>query len=369
MKIKKVILSSFLVAALGIFADNVQPTQNNVSSSDVYKSQDAFASVYEKANDSVVNIRTKKTIIVNTYNPLEAFLFGTSGRRQQKRESGSLGSGFIISSDGYVMTNNHVIDGANEIFVKMANGQELSAKLIGTSPEIDIAILKINSNQTFKPLKFANSNNIKIGHWAIAFGNPLGLNSSMTVGVISASGRSSLGIEQIENFIQTDAAINQGNSGGPLLDINGNVIGVNTAIYSPTGGNIGLSFAIPSNLAVNVKDSILKTGKYERPYLGIGLIELTPEQIRERNLPFTTGLVVTEIIENSPAIKYGLKSKDIILEMDGKRVTSAGAFVGELAAKKIGDTVTLKVYSNGTTKTLNVKLEKFTIPTQQTQRR
>ena len=260
MKLKKIITTSFMAAALTAtaavnktdFLQNKQIVQNTNVTGDMYSAQDAFASVYDKAKDSVVNIRTKKTIVVETYNPLEAFLFGTSGVRQQRRESGSLGSGFIISSDGYMMTNNHVIDGADEIYVKLSDGHEYLAKLVGTSPEVDIAILKVNANRTFKPLKFANSDNIKIGHWAIAFGNPLGLNSSMTVGVIGASGRSSLGIEQVENFIQTDASINQGNSGGPLLNINGDVIGVNTAIYSPNGGSVGLSFAIPSNLAENV---------------------------------------------------------------------------------------------------------------------
>ena len=276
MKFKNILTSSFLAAALASgttmaetsVLQNKQVVQNTNVSSDMYRAQDAFAAVYDKAKDSVVNIRTKSTIVVETYNPLEAFLFGTSGRRREKKETGSLGSGFIISSDGYIMTNNHVINGADEIYVKMSDGQEYLAKLVGTSPEVDIAILKVMANRTFKPLKFANSDNIKIGHWAIAFGNPLGLNSSMTVGVIGASGRSSLGIEQVENFIQTDAAINQGNSGGPLLNINGDVIGVNTAIYSTNGGSVGLSFAIPSNLASNVRDSILKSGRYERPYIG-----------------------------------------------------------------------------------------------------
>ena len=246
MKLKNIMIAGFLLAAAGGFANTATQTGNNTnvqsSANVVDRTQEAFSNVYEKTKHSVVNIRTKKTIIVNTYNPLEEFLFGTSGRRQERRESGSLGSGFVISSDGYVMTNNHVIDGADEIFVKFGDGEEYSAKLIGSSPEVDIAILKINSSRTFAPLKFANSDNIKIGHWAIAFGNPLGLNSSMTVGVIGASGRSSLGIEQIENFIQTDASINQGNSGGPLLDISGNVIGVNTAIFSTTGGSIGIGF-------------------------------------------------------------------------------------------------------------------------------
>ena len=377
MKFKNILTSSFLAAALASgttmaetsVLQNKQVVQNTNVSSDMYRAQDAFAAVYDKAKDSVVNIRTKSTIVVETYNPLEAFLFGTSGRRREKKETGSLGSGFIISSDGYIMTNNHVINGADEIYVKMSDGQEYLAKLVGTSPEVDIAILKVMANRTFKPLKFANSDNIKIGHWAIAFGNPLGLNSSMTVGVIGASGRSSLGIEQVENFIQTDAAINQGNSGGPLLNINGDVIGVNTAIYSTNGGSVGLSFAIPSNLASNVRDSILKSGRYERPYIGISVLDLTQEIKKQRNIPYSTGIMVQQVYSGSPAAKYGLKVEDIILEINGKTVTSAGAFIGELAAKKVGETVNLKVFSGGKEKNISMKLESFSYSNQQTNTR
>ena len=377
MKFKNILTSSFLAAALASgttmaetsVLQNKQVVQNTNVSSDMYRAQDAFAAVYDKAKDSVVNIRTKSTIVVETYNPLEAFLFGTSGRRREKKETGSLGSGFIISSDGYIMTNNHVINGADEIYVKMSDGQEYLAKLVGTSPEVDIAILKVMANRTFKPLKFANSDNIKIGHWAIAFGNPLGLNSSMTVGVIGASGRSSLGIEQVENFIQTDAAINQGNSGGPLLNINGDVIGVNTAIYSTNGGSVGLSFAIPSNLASNVRDSILKSGRYERPYIGISVLDLTQEIKKQRNIPYSTGIMVQQVYSGSPAAKYGLKVGDIILEINGKTVTSAGAFIGELAAKKVGEIVNLKVFSGGKEKNISMKLESFSYSNQQTNTR
>ena len=377
MKFKNILTSSFLAAALASgttmaetsVLQNKQVVQNTNVSSDMYRAQDAFAAVYDKAKDSVVNIRTKSTIVVETYNPLEAFLFGTSGRRREKKETGSLGSGFIISSDGYIMTNNHVINGADEIYVKMSDGQEYLAKLVGTSPEVDIAILKVMANRTFKPLKFANSDNIKIGHWAIAFGNPLGLNSSMTVGVIGASGRSSLGIEQVENFIQTDAAINQGNSGGPLLNINGDVIGVNTAIYSTNGGSVGLSFAIPSNLASNVRDSILKSGRYERPYIGISVLDLTQEIKKQRNIPYSTGIMVQQVYSGSPAAKYGLKVGDIILEINGKTVTSAGVFIGELAAKKVGETVNLKVFSGGKEKNISMKLESFSYSNQQTNTR
>ena len=379
MKIKNILTASFLAATLAsgtamakseILSDK-QVVQNTNVTGDMYRAQDAFAAVYDKAKDSIVNIRTKSTIVVQTYNPLEAFLFGTSGVRQERKETGSLGSGFIISSDGYIMTNNHVISGADEIYVKMSDGQEYLAKLVGTSPEVDIAILKVSTNKTFKPLKFANSDNIKIGHWAIAFGNPLGLNSSMTVGVIGASGRSSLGIEQVENFIQTDAAINQGNSGGPLLNINGDVIGVNTAIYSTNGGSVGLSFAIPSNLASNVRDSIIKSGKYERPYVGISVLDLTQEIKKQRNIPYSTGIIVQQVYPGSPASKYGLKAGDVILEIDGKTVTSAGAFIGEVAAKKTEETINLKVFSGGKEKNIAMKLEAFSYTNQQrnTQRR
>ena len=379
MKIKNILTASFLAATLAsgtamakseILSDK-QVVQNTNVTGDMYRAQDAFAAVYDKAKDSIVNIRTKSTIVVQTYNPLEAFLFGTSGVRQERKETGSLGSGFIISSDGYIMTNNHVISGADEIYVKMSDGQEYLAKLVGTSPEVDIAILKVSTNKTFKPLKFANSDNIKIGHWAIAFGNPLGLNSSMTVGVIGASGRSSLGIEQVENFIQTDAAMNQGNSGGPLLNINGDVIGVNTAIYSTNGGSVGLSFAIPSNLASNVRDSIIKSGKYERPYVGISVLDLTQEIKKQRNIPYSTGIIVQQVYPGSPASKYGLKAGDVILEIDGKTLTSAGAFIGEVAAKKTGETINLKVFSGGKEKNIAMKLEAFSYTNQQrnTQRR
>lgn len=373
MKIKNILTASFLAATLAsgtamakseILSDK-QVVQNTNVTGDMYRAQDAFAAVYDKAKDSIVNIRTKSTIVVQTYNPLEAFLFGTSGVRQERKETGSLGSGFIISSDGYIMTNNHVISGADEIYVKMSDGQEYLAKLVGTSPEVDIAILKVSTNKTFKPLKFANSDNIKIGHWAIAFGNPLGLNSSMTVGVIGASGRSSLGIEQVENFIQTDAAINQGNSGGPLLNINGDVIGVNTAIYSTNGGSVGLSFAIPSNLASNVRDSIIKSGKYERPYVGISVLDLTQEIKKQKNIPYSTGIIVQQVYPGSPASKYGLKAGDIILEINGKTVTSAGAFIGEVAAKKTGETINLKVFSGGKEKNIAMKLEAFSYTNRQ----
>ena len=320
------------------------------------ETQDAFVQVYKNTKDSIVNIRTKKTVTVNTYNPLEELLFGRSGG-VEKRESGALGSGFVVSEDGYIVTNNHVVSNADEIFVKFSDGREYKTKLIGTSSEVDIAVLKIEANEKFKPLEFSDSDKIEIGQWSIAFGNPMGLNDSMTVGVISAAGRSSLGIEEIENFIQTDAAINQGNSGGPLIDINGKVIGVNTAILSTSGGSVGLGFAIPSNLASVVKDSIIATGKFEKPYIVVYLNNLDSEKIKALNIKSTNGVLIAKVVADGPAARAGIQANDVIVAVNGKAVNSAGAFIGELAAKKVGESVELSVIRNSQTVKIRVTLE------------
>ena len=335
----------------------VSPEELKKYTKNAAQTQDAFVGVHNSVKDSIVNIRTKKTVTVNTYNPLEELLYGRSGG-QEKRESGSLGSGFVVSKDGYVVTNNHVIDGADEIYVKFSNGREYRTKLVGTSPEVDIAVLKIDSNETFKPLEFANSDQVQIGQWSIAFGNPLGLNDSMTVGIVSAAGRSSLGIEEIENFIQTDAAINQGNSGGPLIDITGKVIGVNTAIYSQSGGSVGIGFAIPANLVTTVKDSIIATGKFEKPYIGIYLGNLDADKVKALNLKSSNGVFIAGTVPNGPAAAAGITKNDIITAVDGKEVNSAGAFVGEIAAKKVGQSVKLTISRNGKTSEVSVTLVK-----------
>ena len=258
------------------------------------------------------------------------------------------------------MTNNHVVNGADEIFVKFSDGRELEAKLVGNDPEVDIAILKIQSKETFKPVEFGNSDSISVGQWAIAFGNPLGLNDTMTVGIVSAKGRSSLGIEKIENFIQTDAAINQGNSGGPLVDISGKVIGINTAIYSPSGGSIGIGFAIPANLAVNIKDSIIRTGKVERAFLGTELQDLTPQLVKQFNLSTSNGVLVTNVSEGSPAEKAGLKSGDVITQLNDSRVNSASQLVAQIASLRIGSNISLTYIRDGKTYKADTILTKRT---------
>ena len=349
----------FLLNCSNSKTDNqLQNKDGTIKSKNATETQNEFSQVYEHVKDSVVNIRTKKTTYVNTYNPLEEFLYGKSGGTE-KRESGTLGSGFVVSEDGYVMTNNHVVDGADEIYVIFSDGREYKTKIVGRTPEIDIAILKIESTEKFKPIEFANSDETKIGQWAIAFGNPLGLNNTMTVGVVSATGRSSLGIEKIENFIQTDAAINQGNSGGPLIDINGRLIGINTAIMSQSGGSVGIGFAIPANLAKNVKDSIISTGKYERPFIGIQLQDLTSELAKQFGLKSTNGVLVSSVEPNSPAQKAGLQNGDVIIKLDNKAVHTSGALIGEIAAKRIGDNVTLTIIRDKKEVSVKVTLAKM----------
>ena len=328
------------------------------TSKNALQTQNEFVEVSEKLKDSIVNIRTKKTVYVNYYNPLEQFLFGRSEPRTEKKESGSLGSGFVISTDGYVMTNNHVVNGADQIYVKFTDGRELEAKLVGSDPDVDIAILKIQSSESFKAVEFGDSDDIKVGQWAIAFGNPLGLNDTMTVGIVSAKGRSSLGIEKIENFIQTDAAINQGNSGGPLVDITGKVVGINTAIYSPSGGSIGIGFAIPANLAVNIKDSIIKTGKVERAFLGIELQDLNAQLAKQFNLSTTSGVLVTNVTEKSPAEKAGLKSGDVITKLNNNKVSSSSQMLAQIASLKIGSNITMEYIRDGKTATASTVLAK-----------
>ena len=349
----------FLLNCSNSKTDNqLQNKDGTIKSKNATETQNEFSQVYEHVKDSVVNIRTKKTTYVNTYNPLEEFLYGKSGGTE-KRESGTLGSGFVVSGDGYVMTNNHVVDGADEIYVIFSDGREYKTKIVGRTPEIDIAILKIESTEKFKPIEFANSDETKIGQWAIAFGNPLGLNNTMTVGVVSATGRSSLGIEKVENFIQTDAAINQGNSGGPLIDINGRLIGINTAILSQSGGSVGIGFAIPANLAKNVKDSIISTGKYERPFIGIQLQDLTSELSKQFGLKSTSGVLISTVEPNSPAQKAGLKNGDVIIKLDNKSINSSGSLVGQIAAKKVGDNVTLVVMRDQKEVSVKVTLAKM----------
>jgi serine protease Do len=354
---KKMILlfSTFLLLALQSIA-NPAETQNS------------FIQVAEKVMPAVVNINTEKTIQQRYVDPFEELFndpfFGRSFRRKQtpkdyKRKTTSLGSGFVISEDGYIITNNHVIDGADKIEVAFNNKEKYEAKIIGTDPDSDVAVLKIKSDKkTFPYLSLGNSDSIKVGQWAIAIGNPFGLNNTMTAGIISAKGRSGMGIENYEDFIQTDASINPGNSGGPLVDINGDVIGINTAILSKSGGNVGIGFAIPINMAKTITNSIIENGEFERGWLGVQIQDLDHKMAGQFGLDKAKGVLITQIFKDSPASKAGIQIGDVILEVDYQKVSDVFKFKNLIGNKEPNSNIRIKLIRNKKEQILSVKLGK-----------
>tara|TARA_Y100000590_G_scaffold80459_1_gene89353 strand:+ start:843 stop:2267 length:1425 start_codon:yes stop_codon:yes gene_type:complete len=312
----------------------------------------SFADLAEKLMPSVVNISTTQTVVTNVNpfpfdfppgSPFEDMFkeYGTP----QKRKTSALGSGFIIDADGIVITNNHVIKGADDIVVRVNGNKEFKAKVLGMDPLSDIAVLKINSEEKFKPVKFGNSDEARIGDWVIAIGNPFGLGGTVTSGIISARNRD-IGMNRYEDFIQTDASINVGNSGGPLFDMNGNVIGINTAILGQSG-SIGIGFAIPSNSAKKVIDQLIEFGETKRGWLGVRIQIVTKEIADVEKLDRPRGALVASVAENSPSDKAGIKGGDIILEFDGVLINEMKELPKIVAQTKVGKTVKVKVWRNG----------------------
>jgi len=263
------------------------------------------------------------------------------------------GSGFLISSDGYIVTNHHVVGDADVVTVTLRDGKQLDASIVGTDPNTEIALIKIEGND-FPHLRLANSDDIRVGEWVIAIGSPFGLNHSVTAGIVSARGRSNVGIVDYADFIQTDAAINPGNSGGPLLNLDGDVIGVNTAIYSRTGGYMGIGFAIPSNMTRFVADQLRDSGAIVRGYLGIGIENLNAELAEWFGLANTNGILVSEVAPDSPAEKGGIRRDDVIVEFGGQPVTEAGAFRSRVASTPAGSSIPLVVLRDGKRVALDV---------------
>lgn len=317
----------------------------------------AFRQIAKSALPAVVFINVESTVEVPRneyyYNPLEQF-FGGRGLRQappRKYHQEGQGSGFIISKDGYILTNNHVVNGADRIIVTTADGKKYTAKLIGTDPKSEVALIKIEDGDDLPVLPLGNSDEIEVGDWVLAAGNPFGLSQTVTAGIISAKGRSGMGITEYENFIQTDAAINPGNSGGPMLNIRGEVIGINTAIYSRTGGYMGVGFAVPINMAKNIKDQLLKTGKVSRSVLGVVIQNVDEELAKSFGMDESGGVLIAQVMEDSAAEKAGLESGDIIVEMDGVAVGKVDPFRNRVAATAPETEVKLKVFRDGKYKT------------------
>jgi serine protease Do len=276
-------------------------------------------------------------------------------RPRQPKSRYAYGSGFVVSSDGYILTNNHVVEKADAITVTMLDGKEYQAKKIGNDPSTDIAILKIEA-KNLPCLVLADSSVVEVGEWVLAVGNPFGLQASVTSGIISAKGRSDLDIVRVEKFFQTDAAINMGNSGGPLINLHGDVIGMNTAIASNTGGHMGIGFAIPSNLLQDVMKELIEHGHLTRGYLGVALQRVDADIAAAVGLDKPQGALVSEILQGSPADKAGLQSGDVILELEGASIESLGSFRSSITLMKPGQQVTMKVRRNGQDITLKATI-------------
>ncbi len=311
----------------------------------------SFADLAERLMPSVVNISTTQTVVTQSNpfpfqfppgSPFEDMFkdFGTP----QKRKASALGSGFIIDAKGIVITNNHVIQNAEDILVRVNGDKEYKANIIGKDPLSDIAVLQIESNDKFIPVKFGNSDKARIGDWVIAIGNPFGLGGTVTSGIVSARNRS-LGLSRYEDFIQTDASINQGNSGGPLFNMDGDVIGINTAILGQSG-SIGIGFAIPSNSAKVVVDQLLKYGETKRGWLGVRIQDVTKEIAEAEKLDEPQGALVSSVSEGSPSDKGGIKAGDIILEFDGVKINQMRELPTIVARTEVGKTVKVKIWRN-----------------------
>ena len=312
----------------------------------------SFADLAEKLMPSVVNISTSKTV-VTTINPFPGFQFPPGSPFEdmfkdfgtpQKKKAYSLGSGFIIDSSGIIITNNHVIEGAEDILVRIEGEKEYEAKVIGADPFSDLAVLKIKSSEKFKLVKFGDSDKARIGDWVIAIGNPFGLGGTVTSGIISARNRN-IGMARYEDFIQTDASINQGNSGGPLFNMDGDVIGINTAIFGRQG-NIGIGFSIPSNNAKKVIDQLIKYGETKRGWLGVRIQTVTEEIAEAEKLDKPRGALVQDLSTGGPSEKGGIKAGDIILEFDGKLINNVKELISIVAQTEVGKTVEVKVWRN-----------------------
>jgi Do/DeqQ family serine protease len=344
-------------------ADTTSSTQR------VNQLSNSFADVIEKASPAVVKVSMTRIIKAQQSNnpllsdPFFRQFFGGNGgnlRPRDQREEG-LGSGVIVTNSGYILTNNHVIDKASSLKVTLSDGRDFSAKVVGADPQTDVAVVKITADH-LPTLPFANSDSARVGDLCFAIGNPFGQDHTVTMGIVSAKNRSLERGSYIQNFIQTDAAINPGNSGGALINARGELIGMNTMILTGgsglggEGGNIGIGFAVPSNLAKTVMDQLMKSGKVTRGYIGVTLQDLTPDLSQQFGLPNNHGAIVGNVTAGGPGDKAGLKSGDVITAIDGKKVEGSDDLTMDVISHEPGNTVTLDVYRNGKPMTVKVTL-------------
>ena len=321
----------------------------------------SIADVVEKVVPSVVSISSTRVTRMRQMpfeDPFFRFFFGPGqqgGNSREQREQG-LGSGVVVG-DGLVVTNNHVVDQADEVKIATYDNRQFDATVVGADPKSDLALLRVKGDTSgLKPLALGDSSRLRLGDVVLAIGNPFGVGQTVTMGIVSAKNRSDLGIEDYEDFIQTDAAINPGNSGGALVDMEGNLVGVNTAILSRSGGNVGIGFAIPSNMARPIVESLMAHGKVVRGWLGVAIQPLDSDMAKALNLPENSGVLISDVTKDTPAAKAGLQRGDVIVSVDGRKVRTTGELRNAIAATSVNSTVKLQILRNGKPIELSVAL-------------
>ena len=359
---KKLVLGLLLPLALPLSAISQTDAATTSASVPARPTPDGFSELSKRLMPSVVNIATSQRVIEAGLpefpqgSPMERFndLFGRDD--DGFRRTSSLGSGFVISAEGYVVTNNHVIEGADEIEVQFADGRSYPADLIGRDPDTDIAVLKIETPEPLPFVKFSDSDESEVGDWVIAIGNPFGLGGSVSAGIISARSRD-INAGSYDDFIQTDAAINRGNSGGPLFTLDGDVVGVNTAIISPTGGSVGIGFSVPSNLASVIVDQLIEDGRVHRGWLGVNIQAVDKSLARAYGLSSAAGVIVTSVEDDSPGDEAGLQVGDLILRFDGELISETRELSRRVAEAELGKAIKLNIIRETKRRELTVTLK------------
>jgi serine protease Do len=371
MKLAKLLLSLFASLLLVVTSSSALLAQDQGLSA-LRESGKAFRSVAKQVSPAVVYIQVEKEVEQRQMsNPFGNTPFGDEFFRrffgqpnpkqnpngqQRKRQAMGQGSGFIISADGYIMTNNHVVGDADRVTVQLVDGREFTAKTIGTDPPTDVALIKIEADEELPFIPLGDSDKMEVGDWVLAFGNPFGLSHTLTAGIVSAKGRSGIGLTDYENFIQTDAAINPGNSGGPLVNLNGEAIGMNTAIFSRSGGYMGIGFAIPINMVKNIREQLVEHGSVTRGRLGVYIQDIDQDLADSFGLDQADGILIAQVIEDSPAEKAGLEQGDVILRLNGQKVEKVAKFRNTIALTRPGSEIRLQVLRDGKKQTINVTI-------------
>jgi len=359
---KKSLLLSALALSIGMNLTVAPAAKATLPAQIQGQQMPSLAPMLEKVLPAVVSVHVEGTQsqTQDIPEPLKRFFDqqGLSGGNSQPQPFEGLASGVVINADkGYILTNNHVVNGADKISVQLNDGREFDAKLIGHDEQTDIALIQISGANGLTQVKIADSDQLKVGDFAVAIGNPYGLGQTATSGIVSALGRSGLNIEGLENFIQTDAAINRGNSGGALVNLNGELIGINTAILASSGGNIGIGFAIPSNMAMNLAQQLIDYGEVKRGQLGIKGTEMTADMAKAFNVDVQRGAFVNEVLPDSAASKAGIKAGDIITSLDGKPIESFAALRVKIGTTAPGTEVKIGLLREGKPMIVTVKLD------------